>query len=134
MPDGSHVPVLREEAVAALAIRPDGVYLDATFGRGGHSRAILERLGPRGLVIALDRDPDAGIAAASWNDPRFRFRRAWFSEAPQALDAEGIDAVDGALFDLGVSSPQIDEPSRGFSLRGDGPRPTTPRNRSSLTS
>jgi 16S rRNA (cytosine1402-N4)-methyltransferase len=121
MPHGNHVPVLLEEAVAALAIKPDGIYLDATFGRGGHSRAILDRLGPRGLVIALDRDPDAGSAAASWSDRRFRFHLAWFSEAPQALDAEGIDAVDGALFDLGVSSPQIDDPARGFSLRGDGP-------------
>jgi 16S rRNA (cytosine1402-N4)-methyltransferase len=121
MLDETHVPVLLEEAVAALAIKPDGIYLDATFGRGGHSRAILDRLGPRGFVVALDRDPDAEAAAAAWNDPRFRFRRAWFSEAPKALDAEDIDAVDGALFDLGVSSPQIDDPARGFSLRGDGP-------------
>ena len=122
MPDGGgHVPVLLEEAVAALAIKPGGVYLDATFGRGGHSRAILDRLGPDGLLIALDRDPDAEAAAASWRDPRFRFRRSWFSEAPQALDAEGIGAVDGALFDVGISSPQIDDPARGFSLRADGP-------------
>jgi 16S rRNA (cytosine1402-N4)-methyltransferase len=121
MPDGSHVPVLLEEAVAALAIQPDGIYLDATFGRGGHSRAILDRLGPRGCLLALDRDPDAEAVAATWTDPRFRFRRVWFSDAPRALDDEGIESVDGALFDLGVSSPQIDDATRGFSLRADGP-------------
>jgi 16S rRNA (cytosine1402-N4)-methyltransferase len=116
-----HVPVLLEEAVAALAIKSEGVYLDATFGRGGHSRKILDALGPRGRLIALDRDPDAQTLAASWSDPRFRFHRVWFSQAPAALDAERIALVDGALFDLGVSSPQIDTPERGFSLRADGP-------------
>jgi 16S rRNA (cytosine1402-N4)-methyltransferase len=121
MPDGGHVPVLLEEAVAALDIHPDGTYVDATFGRGGHSLVILDRLGPSGRLIALDRDPDAKTFAASWNDSRFRFRRAWFSEVAEALDAEGIGLVDGALFDLGVSSPQIDEAARGFSLRADGP-------------
>ena len=121
MPDGGHVPVLLEEAVAALAIKPDGVYVDATFGRGGHSRRILERLGPRGRLVALDRDPDAQAAAAAFRDERFRFRRAWFSELPELLDAEGISTVDGALLDLGISSPQIDDPARGFSLRADGP-------------
>jgi 16S rRNA (cytosine1402-N4)-methyltransferase len=121
MPDGGHVPVLLEEAVAALDIHSDGIYVDATFGRGGHSRAILDRLGPGGRLIALDRDPDAQSIAASWTDSRFRFRRAWFSEIAEALDAENIGLVGGALFDLGVSSPQIDEPARGFSLRADGP-------------
>ena len=121
MPDAGHVPVLLEEAVAALAIKPEGVYVDATFGRGGHSRAILDRLGPHGRLIALDRDPDAAVAAASWSDPRFRFHRLRFSQAPAALDAEGLALVDGVLFDLGVSSPQIDAPERGFSLRADGP-------------
>lgn len=120
-PDAGHIPVLLEEAVAALAIRPEGVYLDATFGRGGHSRRILDSLGARGRLVALDRDPDAQALAASWSDPRFRFHRMWFSQAPAAIDAEGLDHVDGALFDLGVSSPQIDEPARGFSLRADGP-------------
>jgi 16S rRNA (cytosine1402-N4)-methyltransferase len=121
MPDGSHVPVLLEEAVAALAIKVDGTYVDATFGRGGHSRRILGRLGPRGRLVALDRDPAAQAAAAAFRDERFRFRRAWFSELPELLDAEGIGTVDGVLLDLGVSSPQIDEPARGFSLRADGP-------------
>jgi len=121
MPDGGHVPVLLEEAVAALAIRPEGTYVDATFGRGGHSRAILDRLGPEGCLVALDRDPDAARVAASWSDPRFRFRRAWFSQIGDVLEAEGFGLVDGALFDLGISSPQIDEAARGFSLRADGP-------------
>jgi 16S rRNA (cytosine1402-N4)-methyltransferase len=121
MPDGGHVPVLLEEAVAALAIKPNGTYVDATFGRGGHSRAILERLGPGGRLVSLDRDPAAQAAAAAWSDPRFRFHRAWFSELSEALVAEGIRAVDGVLLDLGISSPQIDDPARGFSLRADGP-------------
>jgi len=121
MRDGGHVPVLLEEAAAALAIKPQGTYVDATFGRGGHSRAILDRLGPAGRLVALDRDPDAESFAASWNDSRFRFRRAWFSDIAEVLDAEGVGLVDGVLLDLGVSSPQIDEPARGFSLREDGP-------------
>ena len=121
MPDGSHVPVLLEEAVAALAIKDNGTYVDATFGRGGHSGRILERLGPRGRLVALDRDPAAQAAAAAIRDQRFRFRHAWFSELPEVLDAEAIDTVDGVLLDLGVSSPQIDNPERGFSFRADGP-------------
>ena len=121
MPDGSHVPVLLEEAVAALAIKDNGTYVDATFGRGGHSGKILERLGPRGRLVALDRDPAAQAAAAAIRDQRFRFRHAWFSELPEVLDAEAIDTVDGVLLDLGVSSPQIDNPERGFSFRADGP-------------
>jgi len=121
MPDGSHVPVLLEEAVAALAIKDNGTYVDATFGRGGHSGKILERLGPRGRLLALDRDPAAQAAAAAIRDQRFRFRHAWFSELPEVLDAEAIDTVDGVLLDLGVSSPQIDNPERGFSFRADGP-------------
>ena len=121
MPDGSHVPVLLEEAVAALAIKDNGTYVDATFGQGGHSGKILERLGPRGRLLALDRDPAAQAAAAAIRDQRFRFRHAWFSELPEVLDAEAIDTVDGVLLDLGVSSPQIDNPERGFSFRADGP-------------
>ena len=121
MPDGVHVPVLVEEAVAALEVREGRVYVDATFGRGGHARQILERLGRSGRLVALDRDPDAERAARTIDDPRFTFHRAWFSELPQVLANLGIDAIDGALFDLGISSPQIDDPARGFSLRGDGP-------------
>jgi 16S rRNA (cytosine1402-N4)-methyltransferase len=121
MADGPHVPVLLEEAVAALALRPDGTYVDATFGRGGHARRILAALGSSGRLIALDRDPDAQVAAGAIRDPRFVFRRAWFSELPGVLAGLDIGGIDGALLDLGVSSPQIDDPARGFSLRGDGP-------------
>jgi 16S rRNA (cytosine1402-N4)-methyltransferase len=118
---GEHVPVLLEEAVAALSIRADGTYVDATFGRGGHARRILAALGPAGRLVALDRDPAARVAADAIADPRFAFRRAWFSEMPQVLAELGIERVDGVLLDLGVSSPQIDDPARGFSLRADGP-------------
>jgi 16S rRNA (cytosine1402-N4)-methyltransferase len=119
---GEHIPVLLEEAVAALAIRPDGIYVDGTFGRGGHSRAILALLGPAGRLVAVDRDPDAAAAAASLAaDPRFAFRRAWFSELPDVLAALALAQVDGVLLDLGISSPQIDDAERGFSFRHDGP-------------
>ncbi len=121
MGDGGHVPVLLEEAVAALAVKPGGTYVDATFGRGGHSRRILAQLDARGRLIALDRDPAAEAVARAWSDARFRFHRAQFSELPQILDVERIGKVDGVLLDLGVSSPQIDDPHRGFSLRADGP-------------
>jgi 16S rRNA (cytosine1402-N4)-methyltransferase len=121
MPDAGHVPVLVEEAVAALAIRPDGAYLDATFGRGGHSARILGALGPAGRLVAIDRDPEAEAVARRWPDPRFAFRRAWFSELGHVLDSEGLASVDGVLLDLGIASPQIDDPERGFSWRADGP-------------
>jgi 16S rRNA (cytosine1402-N4)-methyltransferase len=121
MPHGEHVPVLLDEAVAALAVRHAGTYVDATFGRGGHSRRILDALGPAGALVAIDRDPSAEAAARAWTDPRFVFRRAWFSELPQVLDALDVQLVDGVLLDLGIASPQIDDPERGFSLRGDGP-------------
>jgi 16S rRNA (cytosine1402-N4)-methyltransferase len=121
MPDHAHVPVLLEEAVAALAVKPDGVYVDATFGRGGHAAALLARLGPHGRLVAIDRDPDAAAAAAALSDPRFVFRRAWFSELPDVLAALAHAKVDGFLFDLGTSSPQIDNAARGFSFRFDGP-------------
>ena len=119
--DAAHVPVLVAEALVALAVRPAGVYVDATFGRGGHSRSILALLGAGGRLIALDRDPAAAAAAAAIADRRFAFRRAWFSELPGVLAAIGVDRVDGVLMDLGVSSPQIDDPARGFSFRADGP-------------
>ena len=121
MPDGDHAPALLEEAVAALQIKPDGAYVDATFGRGGHSRRILALLGRRGRLLALDRDPAAEAVAKGWADPRFVFRRARFFELGAALDACGIAQADGVLLDLGISSPQIDDPARGFSLRADGP-------------
>src|SRR3954468_10817713 len=113
-----HRPVLVSEAIQALAIRADGIYVDGTFGRGGHSRAILERLGPRGHLIALDRDPQAEQAAQAISDPRFSFTRASFSDLCKVLRER---QVDGLLFDLGVSSPQLDEAERGFSFRLDGP-------------
>jgi 16S rRNA (cytosine1402-N4)-methyltransferase len=121
MTDAGHVPVLLAESVAALAIRPGGVYVDATFGRGGHSRAILARLDGSGRLVALDRDPEAERAAGELRDPRLTFRRAWFSELPAELAALDLACVDGVLLDLGISSPQIDDPARGFSLRADGP-------------
>jgi len=113
-----HEPVLLTEAIEALQVRPDGTYVDGTFGRGGHSRAILERLGPQGRLIALDRDPEAERSAQEIRDPRFTFARIPFSALPDAL---GSRKVQGMLFDLGVSSPQLDDPRRGFSFRADGP-------------
>ena len=118
---GGHLAVLLEEAVAALNLRPDGVYVDATFGRGGHSRAILQRLGANGRLIALDRDPAAVAVGKDWDDARFRMIHAPFSELTQAVRAQGVTEVDGVLFDLGVSSPQLDEAERGFSFRFDAP-------------
>jgi 16S rRNA (cytosine1402-N4)-methyltransferase len=111
-----HRPVLEQEAVAALALKAAGTYVDGTFGRGGHSRAILAQLGPQGRLIALDRDPEAAAAAREIADPRFSFWHTSFSDL-SALPPQ----VDGMLFDLGVSSPQIDDPTRGFSFRADGP-------------
>ncbi|HQR04375.1 MAG: 16S rRNA (cytosine(1402)-N(4))-methyltransferase RsmH [Proteobacteria bacterium] len=116
-----HVSVLLAEAVDALNIRPDGIYLDATFGRGGHSRAILERLGPDGRLIALDRDPAAIAAGTAIGDSRFSLHHRWFGAPDQILDDLGIVSVDGVLMDIGVSSPQLDEAARGFSFRFDAP-------------
>ena len=118
---GGHVPVLVAESLAGLALRDDGIYVDATFGRGGHSRAILAALGPRGRVIAIDRDPAAHAAAESIDDRRFVFRHARFSDAADVLDALHVATIDGALLDLGLSSPQLDNATRGFSYRNDGP-------------
>jgi 16S rRNA (cytosine1402-N4)-methyltransferase len=116
-----HIPVLLKETVAALNIKPDGVYVDGTFGRGGHSRAILERLGPQGRLIALDRDAAAIAAAQVIEDSRFTVVRSAFSQIGEAVHGLGIHQIDGALLDIGVSSPQIDEADRGFSFRFDGP-------------
>ena len=119
--DDGHAPVLLAESIAALALRGDGIYVDATFGRGGHSRAILAGLGPRARLVGVDRDAAAERAAAALDDRRFTFRRGWFSELPDVLASIGIDRVDGVLLDLGVSSPQLDDASRGFSYRLEGP-------------
>jgi 16S rRNA (cytosine1402-N4)-methyltransferase len=117
----AHVPVLAQEAVAALAIRPDGVYVDATFGRGGHSRLILAQLGPAGRLIALDRDPDAIRSGTSLQDPRLTLVQRAFSQLTKVLDELGVARVDGILLDIGVSSPQLDDATRGFSFRFDAP-------------
>ncbi|MEN9315656.1 MAG: Ribosomal small subunit methyltransferase [Pseudomonadota bacterium] len=117
--------MLLGECIDALRIQPDGLYVDGTFGRGGHSAAILACLGPAGRLIALDRDPEAVAAAERWKratgDRRFEIVHTRFSRLDEALDAQGIDRVDGVLLDLGVSSPQLDDPARGFSFRADGP-------------
>jgi 16S rRNA (cytosine1402-N4)-methyltransferase len=118
-----HEPVLRKEAVAALNIRPDGIYVDATFGRGGHARAILEQLGPDGRLLALDRDPQAVASAKQQfvDEARVTIVHGPFSILGRAVDERGWRGrVNGILFDLGVSSPQLDEPARGFSFRTDG--------------
>jgi 16S rRNA (cytosine1402-N4)-methyltransferase len=122
----AHITVLLREAVDALAIKPDGVYVDGTFGRGGHSRAILERLGTNGKLIAIDRDPRAIAAgeALAEQDKRFSLYHATLSELGGVLKratGSGSKVVDGVLADLGVSSPQLDEQDRGFSFRFDGP-------------
>ncbi len=120
-----HVTVLLEEAVQALSVQPAGVYVDGTFGRGGHSRRILQALGPQGRLVAFDKDPDALTAAAApgtqVSDPRFSICHASFAEMPECLADQGIRTVQGILLDLGVSSPQIDTPQRGFSFRFDAP-------------
>jgi len=109
------------ETLEALAPRPDGCYLDCTFGRGGHSRAILERLGPAGRLIAIDRDPQAVEAGKTLNDPRFMLVQARFSTLAGVLDQLAVQRLDGVLMDLGVSSPQLDDSARGFSFRAEGP-------------
>ena len=116
-----HLPVLSREAPEALVARPDGLYVDGTFGRGGHSRLILQRLAPQGRLIAFDRDPEAVAAAAAIKDPRFQIVHAPFSAMKERLGDLGIRQVDGIFLDIGVSSPQIDDPSRGFSFRFEGP-------------
>jgi 16S rRNA (cytosine1402-N4)-methyltransferase len=115
------VPVLLQEAVDALQVKAEGVYADCTFGRGGHSREILRRLGSRARLLALDRDPEALAAAQEINDARFTALHASFGRLREALGAEGIARVDGILMDLGVSSPQFEDAGRGFSFRRDGP-------------
>jgi len=115
-----HVSVLLDAAIDYLAIRPDGTYVDATFGAGGHSRAILSRL-QSGRLIALDADPDAIARAQAISDPSFTFVHANFSELRRVLNDCGVEQVDGVLFDLGVSSMQLDNAERGFSFRDSAP-------------
>src|SRR5690554_1283726 len=118
-----HVSVLLQESIEALAIKPDGIYLDATFGRGGHSRAILAQLNSQGKLYALDRDPTAIAAAqALADDPRFTIIHTPFSLLDEVLEAQQLRGqLDGILFDLGVSSPQLDDAERGFSFMREGP-------------
>jgi 16S rRNA (cytosine1402-N4)-methyltransferase len=116
-----HVTVLLQEAVDALQVKPDGVYVDGTFGRGGHSRLILERLGAAGRLIALDRDPAEVAEGGKIADSRFSMVHSGFARLAEALNALGIGKVDGVLLDLGVSSPQLDDEARGFSFRFNGP-------------
>ena len=119
----SHTSVLLHEAVQALDVKPQGIYIDATFGRGGHSAAILQCLGHEGSLIALDRDPSAIAAAEPFlQDPRFRICHAAFSELKDVCATLGVEGkVDGILMDIGVSSPQLDDAQRGFSFLRDGP-------------
>jgi 16S rRNA (cytosine1402-N4)-methyltransferase len=122
-----HEPVMLQEAINALAIKPDGVYVDGTFGRGGHSGAIYRQLGAEGRLIAFDRDPDAIAAGEKLKAStfkgvaRFDLVHSRFSEMGNGLQALGVIQVDGMLLDLGVSSPQLDDASRGFSFKADGP-------------
>lgn len=116
-----HTTVLLSEAVAALAIKPDGIYVDGTFGRGGHSRAVLERLGAQGRLIAFDRDPVAVREGQGFEDPRFTLVHAPFSTLADVLGGLKVEKLDGVLLDLGVSSPQLDEADRGMSFRFDAP-------------
>jgi 16S rRNA (cytosine1402-N4)-methyltransferase len=115
-----HIPVLFAESLDYLAIRPDGIYVDATFGAGGHSRGILARL-KGGRLIAFDADPHAQARAAAITDPAFTFAQSNFRELSSVLDRLGIEQIDGVLYDLGVSSMQFDQVSRGFSFRESAP-------------
>jgi len=118
-----HIPVLRDAFVDALFSDPDGCYVDCTFGRGGHSRALLARLSDKGRLLAIDRDPEAVAAgeALAKEDARFTIRHSDFAQLENSLANEGWEQVTGIGFDLGVSSPQVDNAARGFSFRQDGP-------------
>lgn len=116
-----HFSVMGEEAPRELVFNPDGIYVDGTFGRGGHSRRILKMLSDKGRLFAFDRDPQAIEAAKSIDDSRFTIIHAPFSHMKAQLNAIGIEQVDGIFLDIGVSSPQIDDAQRGFSFRMDGP-------------
>ncbi len=117
----AHATVLLNEAVEALQVKADGVYVDGTFGRGGHSRLILEKLGESGRLIALDKDPMAVAAGRAISDARFQMVHSGFEHFGEVLRQLGVEKVDGVLLDLGVSSPQLDDEQRGFSFRFDAP-------------
>ena len=121
--DWQHRTVLLSEAIDAVVHRLDGVYVDGTYGRGGHSRALLARLAPAGRLLAFDKDPEAVAAGQvlAATDGRFEILHNSFADMAEALAARGLSQVDGVLLDLGVSSPQIDNPERGFSFRFDAP-------------
>lgn len=121
--DKSHISVLLDEAVTGLAIKADGIYIDGTFGRGGHSGLILSQLSEGGRLIAIDRDPTAIEAAKKYqNDPKFTIVHSGFSELETIAEQQQVlGNVDGILLDLGVSSPQLDQAERGFSFMNDGP-------------
>jgi 16S rRNA (cytosine1402-N4)-methyltransferase len=121
VPHPTHTTVLLAEAVQALVTDPAGVYVDGTYGRGGHARAVLDRLSSDGRLVAFDKDPDAVAAAAAITDPRFAICHGSFADMAAELHARGVQKVQGVLLDLGVSSPQIDTPERGFSFRFDAP-------------
>ncbi len=124
VPAYQHRTVLLDEAVDALNLtgeRVNGTYIDGTFGRGGHSRLLLSRLGPQGRLFAFDKDLQAIATAEQINDPRFTIVHDSFATMQDALAARGISQVDGILLDLGISSPQVDDATRGFSFRQDGP-------------
>lgn len=117
-----HIPVLVKEILEGLAVAPGGIVVDCTFGRGGHARAILERAGADGRVVAIDRDPEAVRAGAALRDPRLEVVYARFDALAEICRARGLAGrVDGVLFDLGVSSPQLEDAARGFSFRRAGP-------------
>lgn len=119
--DLQHRTVLLNEAVDGLITRADGIYIDGTFGRGGHSRAVLQRLSEGGRLIAFDKDPLAIATAQQIQDPRFSIVHDSFAALRSAVNERGIERVSGVLLDLGVSSPQVDDPERGFSFRAEGP-------------
>ena len=121
MSEGSHAAVLLEQAIEGLKVRSDGCYVDCTFGRGGHSRLILARLGAGGRLVAVDRDPQAVAAGGEIRDARFRMLHGRFSRVAALAAQAGVGRADGILLDLGVSSPQLDEAARGFSFRHDAP-------------
>lgn len=123
----THIPVMLEEAITGLAIKPDGRYLDGTFGRGGHSRALLAQLTEQGRLFALDKDPEAIAEATELaaEDSRVRVRQGTFADLDEHVrawaEADSLSGFDGVLLDLGVSSPQLDDSARGFSFKADGP-------------